>query len=74
MTIRTDGGLHIAFHEAALVDYSGMNLQHEGDGRFRAALTPSSDGAKVQPDRALPDALADDPDRRQRRRPASPTI
>jgi alpha-glucosidase len=47
MTIRTDGGLHIAFHEAALVDYSGMNLQNEGRGRFRAILTPSSEGAKV---------------------------
>jgi alpha-glucosidase len=48
MTVRTDGGLHIAFHEAALVDYSGMNLQNEGRGRFRAILTPSSDGAKVR--------------------------
>jgi len=48
MTIRTDGGLHIAFHEAALVDYSGMNLQNEGQGRFRAVLTPAADGAKVK--------------------------
>jgi alpha-glucosidase len=48
MTVRTDGGLHVAFHEAALVDYSGMNLQNEGHGRFRAILTPSSDGAKVK--------------------------
>ncbi|HEX8621177.1 MAG TPA: glycoside hydrolase family 97 N-terminal domain-containing protein, partial [Allosphingosinicella sp.] len=42
MTVRTDGGLHIAFHEAALVDYSGMNLQNEGHGRFRAILTPAA--------------------------------
>jgi alpha-glucosidase len=48
MTVRTEEGLHIAFHEAALVDYSGMNLQNEGHGRFRAILTPSSDGAKVK--------------------------
>ena len=48
MTIRTGNGVHIAFHEAALVDYSGMNLQNEGRGRFRAVLTPSSDGAKVR--------------------------
>jgi alpha-glucosidase len=48
MTIRTDDGLHVAFHEAALVDYSGMNLQNEGHGRFRAVLTPSSDGPKVR--------------------------
>jgi len=47
MTIRTDNGLHIAFHEASLVDYSGMQLQNEGGGRFRALLTPSSTGAKV---------------------------
>ena len=47
MTIRTDDGLHIAFHEASLVDYSGMNLQNEGKGRFRAVLTPSSLGPKV---------------------------
>lgn len=52
MTVRTEGGLHIAFHEAALVDYSGMNLQNEGHGRFRAVLTPSSSGAKVR--RAAP--------------------
>jgi alpha-glucosidase len=48
MTIRTENGLHIAFHEAALVDYSGMNLQNEGKGRFRAVLTPAADGAKVR--------------------------
>jgi alpha-glucosidase len=52
MTIRTDNGLHIAFHEASLVDYSGMQLQNEGNGRFRAVLTPSSSGAKVS--RAAP--------------------
>ena len=48
MTVRTDDGLHIAFHEAALVDYSGMNLASMGHGRFRAALTPGTDGAKVR--------------------------
>ncbi|HEX8573256.1 MAG TPA: glycoside hydrolase family 97 protein [Allosphingosinicella sp.] len=48
MTVRTDGGLHIAFHEAALVDYSGMNLQNEGKGRFRTVLTPSADGPRVK--------------------------
>lgn len=48
MTIRTGDGLHIAFHEAALVDYAGMNLLNEGRGRFRASLTPSSRGPKVE--------------------------
>ena len=47
MTIRTDDGLHIAFHEAALVDYAGMNLQSAGNGVFRAALTPSATGPSV---------------------------
>jgi alpha-glucosidase len=54
MTIRTANGLHIAFHEAALVDYSGMNLQNEGHGRFRALLTPSSEGAKVKREAPFP--------------------
>jgi alpha-glucosidase len=48
MTIRTEDGLHISFHEAALVDYSGMNLASMGGGRFRAALTSGTDGAKVR--------------------------
>jgi alpha-glucosidase len=54
MTIRTEDGLHIAFHEAALVDYSGMNLQNEGNGRFRAILTPSAEGPKVRRDAPFP--------------------
>ncbi|HEX8233639.1 MAG TPA: glycoside hydrolase family 97 protein [Caulobacteraceae bacterium] len=52
MTVRTRDGLHIAFHEAALTDYAGMNLAHVGGGRFRAALTPGLDPAKVR--RAAP--------------------
>ncbi|MDP8993662.1 MAG: glycoside hydrolase family 97 protein [Pseudomonadota bacterium] len=54
MTIRTEYGLHIAFHEAALVDYSGMNLAPMGHGRFRAALTPGTDGAKVRREAPFP--------------------
>ncbi len=46
-TIRRDDGLHIAIHEAALVDYSGMNVAHVQDGLFKAALTPSAGAAKV---------------------------
>ncbi|ALL12944.1 glycoside hydrolase family 97 protein [Caulobacter henricii] len=48
MTVRTDNGLHIAFHEAALVDYSGMNLTRVEGRRFKAALTPGVGGAKVE--------------------------
>ncbi|WP_120716317.1 glycoside hydrolase family 97 protein [Tsuneonella amylolytica] len=47
MTIRLDDGTHMAFHEAALVDYSGMWLQRLTGQRFRATLAPSSRGAKV---------------------------
>ncbi|WP_425993862.1 glycoside hydrolase family 97 protein [Caulobacter sp. DWR1-3-2b1] len=48
MTVRTDDGLHIAFHEAALIDYSGMNLTRVEGRRFKANLTPGSGGAKVE--------------------------
>jgi alpha-glucosidase len=47
MTVRSDNGLHIAFHEAALVDYSGMNLTRVEGRRFKAALTPGIGDAKV---------------------------
>ncbi len=47
MTLRRDDGLHIAFHEAALVDYSAMNLVRVEDRRFRTALFPGTDAAKV---------------------------
>jgi len=43
ITLRTDRGLHLAIHEAALVDYAGMNLARGDRGVLRAALTPGSD-------------------------------
>ena len=47
LTLRDDSGLHISLHEAALVDYAGMNLAR-GDGDvLRAALTPGSGDAAV---------------------------
>jgi alpha-glucosidase len=52
MTVRTEDGLHIAFHEAALVDYSGMWLRRVEDQRFRAQLSPAAEGWKVR--RATP--------------------
>lgn len=52
MTIRTKSGLHIAFHEAALSDYSAMNLQKVDGGLLKAVLTPAASGAKVR--RAAP--------------------
>jgi alpha-glucosidase len=48
LTIRTDAGLHIAIHEAALVDYSGMWLRRVDGTRLKAVLSPASQGAKVK--------------------------
>ncbi|TFW28827.1 glycoside hydrolase family 97 protein [Duganella callida] len=48
MTIRTRDGTHIAFHEAALVDYSSMWLRKVEGQKLRAHLTPSADGAPVE--------------------------
>ena len=42
-----DGGPHVAIHEAALVDYSGMYLDQRRGGAFEAELAPGSDGVKV---------------------------
>lgn len=47
MTVRTDSGLHVAVHEAALVDYAGMNLSRVEGRRFKANLTPGTGYAKV---------------------------
>lgn len=48
LTVRTASGLHIAFHEAALVDYSAMWLRRVEGQRLKATLSPSSDGARVR--------------------------
>jgi len=47
MTIRTNDGTHIAFHEAALVDYASMWLRKVEGQKLRAHLTPSAGGAPV---------------------------
>jgi alpha-glucosidase len=47
ITVRTDKGLHIAFHEAALIDYSGMWLRRVEGQRLKAQLAPSGVGPKV---------------------------
>lgn len=52
MTVRTADGLHIAFHEAALVDYAAMWLRRVEGRRFQAQLAPASEGWKVR--RATP--------------------
>jgi len=48
MTVRTEDGVYIAFHEAALVDYSSMWLRQVEGQKFRANLSPSASGAKVR--------------------------
>ncbi|PKH74105.1 alpha-glucosidase [Stenotrophomonas sp. Betaine-02u-21] len=52
ITLRSDAGLHVAIHEAALVDYAAMWLRRTEGQRLRAQLSPSADGWKVR--RALP--------------------
>ncbi len=47
VTMKLDNGTHVSFHEAALVDYSAMWLQHVEGLRFKATLSPSSGPAKV---------------------------
>ncbi|MCI4566808.1 glycoside hydrolase family 97 protein [Lysobacter sp. CFH 32150] len=48
ITLRTANGTHLSIHEAALVDYAGMNLAKGGDGRLRATLTPGSPAKVVR--------------------------
>ncbi|WIY68710.1 glycoside hydrolase family 97 protein [Aquidulcibacter paucihalophilus] len=48
LTVRSDDGLHISIHEAALTNYSGMNLRRVEGGRFKAALTPGLSNAAVE--------------------------
>lgn len=50
ITFRTAGGLHLAIHEAALVDYSGMWLRRVTGQRFKATLAPSPEGPSVSRD------------------------
>ena len=47
ITLRTDDGVHVSIHEAALVDYAGMNLMRGDSGPLRAILTPGSGVAPV---------------------------
>lgn len=48
ITLRTDDGTHVTLHEAALVDYAGMNLIKAGGGALRASLTPGSPAKVVR--------------------------
>ncbi|HEY4079964.1 MAG TPA: glycoside hydrolase family 97 protein [Burkholderiaceae bacterium] len=48
LTIRTQSGVHIALHEAALVDYSSMWIRKVEGQKLRAQLVPSATGAAVE--------------------------
>lgn len=52
MTVKNRSGLHVSIHEAACLDYAGMNLRRSEATRFRAQLTPGLTNAAVV--RALP--------------------
>ncbi len=47
ITFKLADGTHLSIHEAALIDYSGMNLTRVEDRRLKALLTPGIGGAKV---------------------------
>lgn len=48
LTLKTDSGLYLSLHEAALVDYASMTLENIGGNRLKADLIPWSDGSKVK--------------------------
>jgi alpha-glucosidase len=47
LTLRTAGGLHLALHEAALVDYASMWVRKTDGQVLKAQLAPSSTGPAV---------------------------
>ncbi|MGY4517445.1 glycoside hydrolase family 97 protein [Lysobacter sp. HA18] len=48
ITLKTDDGTYLSFHEAALVDYSSMWLRRVEGQRMKAQLAPGSEGWKVR--------------------------
>ncbi len=45
--MRTDDSLHLAFGEAAVIDFPDMTLKNQGDGLFKVELTPLRNGNKA---------------------------
>ncbi|MDX1667089.1 MAG: glycoside hydrolase family 97 N-terminal domain-containing protein, partial [Saprospiraceae bacterium] len=48
VTMRTDSGLYLSFHEANLTDYAGMTLAIKEGNLLESALVPWADGSKVK--------------------------
>jgi alpha-glucosidase len=47
LTLKLASGTHVALHEAALVDYSAMNVARVTGTRLKAVLTPGAGAPKV---------------------------
>ncbi len=48
VTMRTEDGLYLSFHEAALINYSTMALERTHDYTLKASLFPWADGVRVR--------------------------
>ncbi len=49
VTLKTENGLYLSFHEANLTNYSGMTLKVDSEAlRFTSGLVGSADGSKVK--------------------------
>lgn len=48
VTMKLTNGTHVSLHEAALVDYAGMSIEHRRGANLVANLAPRADGALVK--------------------------
>jgi alpha-glucosidase len=48
ITMVTTDSIYLSFHEAALVDFSSMSLEHVGNNTLKANLFPWGDGDRVK--------------------------
>ena len=48
VTMKTENGVYLSFHEASLTDYAGMTLGITDDLRLVSELVPWADGTKVK--------------------------
>jgi len=54
VTMRTESGLHLSFHEASLVDYSGMTLKIDTDNLAMKSVLVGSDNIDYKVKRTVP--------------------
>jgi len=54
VTMRTEGGLHLSFHEASLVDYSGMTLKVDADNLAMTSVLVGSKNTDYKVKRTVP--------------------